>query len=169
MRLCSSAPATALLSANIIWSWPEEANVVLGVKATLTKEQSRSGRTSRHGTRLTFTQQRAALEVSKCPGNGIFFWGGGVWKQQSWSHDRYQSLLQNKSPNNHADARRGNFRRFPTWPRQSCYYSNLQFDFFSHEASVPQQPGPQLHPDDAEDEEDKEAQCQHVAQHWKRV
>lgn len=104
---------------NVIWSRADEANVVLGVKATVTKEQSRSGRTSRHGTRLTFRQHRAALEVTKCPGNGIFFgWGGRVWKRQSWGHGRYRSLVQNKSPNNHADARPGNFRRFPTWPRR---------------------------------------------------
>lgn len=76
MRLCSSAPATVLLSRNVIWSWADEANVVLGVKATVTKEQSRSGRTSRHGTRLTFRQQRAALEVTKCPGN-VMFGGSG--------------------------------------------------------------------------------------------
>lgn len=48
-------------------------------------------------------------------------------------------------------------------------YSNSHLDILSHEAAVPQEPRPELHADDAEDEEDKEAERQHVAQHGQRV
>lgn len=44
-----------------------------------------------------------------------------------------------------------------------------RLDVLAHETAVPQEPRPQLHADDAEDEEDEEAQRQHVAQHGKRV
>lgn len=49
------------------------------------------------------------------------------------------------------------------------FFSDSHLDILSHETAVPQQPRPQLHADDAEDEEDEETQCQHIAQHWKRV
>lgn len=38
-----------------------------------------------------------------------------------------------------------------------------------HEAAVAEQPSPQLHPDDAEDEEDKEAEKKNVPQHGQGV
>lgn len=49
------------------------------------------------------------------------------------------------------------------------YYSNSRLDILSHETAVSQQPGPQLHTDDAKDEEDEKAQRQHVAQHGESV
>lgn len=51
----------------------------------------------------------------------------------------------------------------------ATYYSNSHFHILSHETAVPQQPRPQLHANDAEDKEDEEAQCQHIAQHWECV
>lgn len=38
-----------------------------------------------------------------------------------------------------------------------------------HEAAVAEQPGPQLHPDDSKDEEDKEAEKKDVPQHGQGV
>lgn len=46
---------------------------------------------------------------------------------------------------------------------------NSRLDVLPHEAAVPQEPRPKLHANDAKDEEDEEAQRQHVAQHGKRV
>lgn len=51
----------------------------------------------------------------------------------------------------------------------ATYYSYSHLDFLSHETAVPQQARPQLHANDAKDEENKEAQCQHIAQHGKCV
>lgn len=44
-----------------------------------------------------------------------------------------------------------------------------QCEVFLWVAAVPQQPRPQLHADDAEDEEDKEAEEEDVTQHGKSV
>lgn len=59
-----------------------------------------------------------------------------------------------------ACVRRGDVHRGP---------GDSRLDVLAHETAVPQEPRPQLHANDAEDEEDEEAQRQHVAQHWKRV
>lgn len=48
-------------------------------------------------------------------------------------------------------------------------YSQGGAEVLGQEAAVAQQSGPELHAHDAEDEEDKEAEQEHVAQHGESV
>jgi len=50
-----------------------------------------------------------------------------------------------------------------------AYYVYSHPDLLAHEAAVAQKPRPQLDAHHAEDEEDEEAEGQHVAQHGQRV